>query len=310
MWQTLVSYFTSHPDVGKSGKVKNISKLLNDPFTKPWLSFLSNILGVFDKFNILFQTTSTSLIHRVHGETLRLLRIVLSFFVSSNELLSHGDDLASVDYVNTSNHITHDSIFVGDDTIALLLHLQDEGQEIDSFYKNVIAFYVSFIKKLLKVHNFNSPLWHTFSFLDPPQSRKISDCVFDDIEQVMPISFDKTQVKLEAREFIVDPDINNAPEDDAIRFWLHISTIESPLGERKYYHISNLALNLLSIPASNADSERVFSLVRRIKTDFRSSLSTETLSALIGCHLNKTFECCERRKFDIALFEQSSSLYY
>ena len=83
--------------------------------------------------------------------------------------------------------------------------------------------------------------------------------------------------------------------------------MESPLGERKYHHLSNLALYLLSIPASNADSERVFSLVRRIKTDFRASLSTETVSALIGCHLNKTFKCCEQRKFDTALLNRAQT---
>ena len=169
----------------------------------------------------------------------------------------------------------------------------------------MIRFYVSFIKKLLKVHNFSSPLWHLFSFLDPPQSRQITDSIFEDIEQVVSIAFDKAQVKVEAREFIVDPDINTAAEQDAVRFWLHVKSMESPLGERKYYHLSNLALNLLSIPASNADSERVFSLVRRIKSDFRASLSTDTLSALIGCHLNKTSECCERRKFDVTLINKA-----
>ena len=56
--------------------------------------------------------------------------------------------------------------------------------------------------------------------------------------------------------------------------------------------VSTLALQLLSIPASNADSECVFSLVRRMKTEYRSSLSTETISSLIGCHLNKTWVCC------------------
>ena len=83
--------------------------------------------------------------------------------------------------------------------------------------------------------------------------------------------------------------------------------MESPLGERKYHHLSNLALHLLSVPASNADSERVFSLVRRIKTDFRASLLTETLSALIGCHLNKTFACCERRQLDTSLLSKAQT---
>ena len=86
IWPSLVSYFTSHLDVEKSGKVKNISKLLNNPIPKPWLSFL----GIFDKFSILFQTSSTSLIHKIQGETARLLRTVLLFCFSRHAFESWG----------------------------------------------------------------------------------------------------------------------------------------------------------------------------------------------------------------------------
>ena len=306
IWQSLVSYFSSHPDVEKSGKVRNISKLLNDPITKPWLSFLSNILGIFDKFNIVFQTYSTSLIHKTQSETARLLRKVISFFVSPDVILDHVEDLVAVDYTSSSNHLLHESVYIGDYTIALLLQLQDEGQETESFYRAVTVFYTAFAQKLLKVHKFRSSLWPIFSFLDPHQSRQITVSQFDDIERAISIPFDKLQVKLEAREFVTDPEID-ATERDAIQFWLNVNIMESPLGRRKYHHLSILALNLLSISASNADSERVFSFVTRIKTNFRTSLSTETVSALIGCHLNNTFKCCEQRKCDNALLNRAQT---
>ena len=34
-------------------------------------------------------------------------------------------------------------------------------------------------------------------------------------------------------------------------------------------------------------------MVRRIKTEFQSSLSTETVSSLIRYHFNKRYKCCE-----------------
>ena len=80
MWDPLLSYFTSHSDVEKYGKVHSI---LNDPLTKVWLNFLLNTLNVFDKFNVYFQTTSTATVHRLHGEMERLLKSVLSFFLSN-----------------------------------------------------------------------------------------------------------------------------------------------------------------------------------------------------------------------------------
>ena len=53
--------------------------------------------------------------------------------------------------------------------------------------------------------------------------------------------------------------------------------LKSPMGNLKYKNLATLALQLLTISASNADSEQVFSVVRRIKTDHRSSLSIATL---------------------------------
>ena len=79
------------------------------------------------------------------------------------------------------------------------------------------------------------------------------------------------------------------------------------MGEQLHQNLATLALQLLSIPASNADSERVFSLVHRIKTDFRSSLQTETVSALIGYHFNKTCHCCEQSSFEESLLSKAKS---
>ena len=67
---------------------------------------------------------------------------------------------------------------------------------------------------------------------------------------------------------------------DAVKFWLQVLGMKSPMGEQKYLHLSTLSPQLLSIPASNADSEHVFSAVRRIKTEFRTSLSTESVSSV------------------------------
>ena len=139
---------------------------------------------------------------------------MLSFFASSDVLLNHGEYLASIDYTSSSNHFLHESVYTGDDTTALLLQLQDEGQETDPFYRAVIAFYTAFVKK---VHNFKSSLWPIFSYLDPHQSRHITVGLFGDIERAIPILFDKSQVKLEAREFVVDPEIDTT-ESDAIKF--------------------------------------------------------------------------------------------
>ena len=186
IWDCLCSYFRSHADVDKPGKVKSICQILNHPLTKPWLCFLGNILPIFDKFSIFFQTSSAATIHKVHGETVRLLKMVLSFFISPEVFRVFGGDLSTVDYMDSSNHLPDNEVFIGDDTLALLLSIQEEGESVQSFYRGVIKFYGSFIKKLLKVRDFKSPLFHALSYLDPSQSQSVTSSTIDLLEQIYP----------------------------------------------------------------------------------------------------------------------------
>ena len=176
MWEPLCFYFQSHCDVEKPGKVRIINTILQQPQTKLWFWFLLNTLAVFNKFNIYFQTSSTSTIHKLQGESERLLKIVLSFFIKPCIIIDNSSDLTRVDYLSEYNILSHEDVFIGDDTAALLLHLQENEREIvGSFYKQVIKFYQAFVKKQLKSFNFQSPVLHTLSFLDPI---KVQNCLY------------------------------------------------------------------------------------------------------------------------------------
>ena len=171
----------------------------------------------------------------------------------------------------------------------------------------MIQFYQGFLKKQLKSFDFKSPLLRVLSFLDPVQAQHMPLSVFDQIADSVAISFDKEQTKLEHRDFATDSSVSPTNDENAVNYWYRILHFKSPMGEQCYKNLATLALHLLSIPASNADSERVFSLVRRIKTEFRSSLQTETVSALIGHHFNKTCQCCELSCFDDSLLAKGKS---
>ena len=303
MWDPLLSYFTSHEEVDKPGKVKTIFTLMNKPSTKLWLCFLSSTLAVFNKFNILFQISSTSTIHKLYGESVRLLSTVLGFFIKPDVIRKqlHSDDLTKLKFHDTSTHLSDDEVFIGDSATALSIYLSDnEGEVLNEFYKGVIQFYERFVQKQLQKFNFKSQLLPILSFLDPANTLDIKQCTFDQIEDILPICFDQTAVKLEHREFVVDCGVD-CSENNAVQFWLNVYNMKSPMGVYKYRNLATIALTLLSIPVSNADCERVFSHVRRIKTDIRSSLSTETISSLTGCHFNKIGSCCEHSKFEDSL---------
>lgn len=63
--------------------------------------------------------------------------------------------------------------------------------------------------------------------------------------------------------------------------WGYLAKVKLPGGKQKFGLFSRAAKLVLVIPHSNAGEKRVFSMVRKNKTDFRSSLSLDgTLTSL------------------------------
>ena len=71
--------------------------------------------------------------------------------------------------------------------------------------------------------------------------------------------------------------------------WHFLSTLKMPDGSHCFGKLTKVAKLVLVIPHSNAEEERVFSMVRRNKTAFRPSLDPKgTLSSLLTIKLANT----------------------
>ena len=57
--------------------------------------------------------------------------------------------------------------------------------------------------------------------------------------------------------------------------------------------LSQLAKTLLVLPHSNADPERIFSMVRKIESEERGRLGTDTVSSLLSYKMNNSTPCFE-----------------
>ncbi|XP_069363479.1 SCAN domain-containing protein 3-like [Maniola hyperantus] len=67
----------------------------------------------------------------------------------------------------------------------------------------------------------------------------------------------------------------------ADEFWRHISKIKNSDSSRMFPLVAQFAQNLLTLPHSSANVERLFSAINLMKTNIRNRLSTETLSGLL-----------------------------
>ena len=62
-------------------------------------------------------------------------------------------------------------------------------------------------------------------------------------------------------------------------------------GQPRFHTLTKLMKALMVIPHSNALSERTFSMIRRIDTEFRSELAKDTIRSLLSCKMNSD-SCC------------------
>ena len=75
------------------------------------------------------------------------------------------------------------------------------------------------------------------------------------------------------------------------KYWWEVGKIVTLYGKPWFHSLYKLMIGLLTIPASNADSERGFSVLRKIHTDQRSNLNQSTIIALMSVKLNSD-DCC------------------
>lgn len=80
----------------------------------------------------------------------------------------------------------------------------------------------------------------------------------------------------------------------ADELWAYLSTLKSCDGTLKFPKLSKVAKLVLVLPHSNAEEERVFSMVTKIKTAFRPSLKLDgTLSSIITVKLANPEPCTQ-----------------
>ena len=68
---------------------------------------------------------------------------------------------------------------------------------------------------------------------------------------------------------------------DIGRQWAAIGNLKSEGEKQKYPLLTRTAKAICTLPHSNADSERIFSIVKKNKTEFRASMSLDTLNSLL-----------------------------
>ena len=132
-------------------------------------------------------------------------------------------------------------------------------------------------------------LFLLFSFIqvaDPDEqlNSSISDVTYflDRYPCLLPSGASRSQLELEFADYQIH-DLSGLLQSPyrVDHFWAAMHQKKDSTGQPMFPILSNVMLSILCIPHSNASCERVFSQVRKNKTDQRASMGAETLNALM-----------------------------
>ena len=309
----LVSYFLSCNE--QTAKVISITERLQNPFTKPILHFLMYVLPCMDRFNRLFQKSSENTTCELYNEMNRLVRLYAANFLTNETILEASDKLTHLNF-DATNQLPDENLGIGDNTWAALAVVEQE-HDTKFFFASIRKFYLSSIKKMLKKFPFGDPLLKDLGILQPHkastyEARTVLRLAkkFPQLELSTPECLDR--LREEFTDFLLspseiqplittysawDPSFNPHTSAEKVAkprpgaFWHNIAQMRSLDGEQRFPFLSKLMAGLLSIPSSNADSERGFSMLRKIHNDQRSNLDHSTIVSLMSLKFNCD-SCC------------------
>ncbi|KAL3853878.1 hypothetical protein ACJMK2_013177 [Sinanodonta woodiana] len=172
-------------------------------------------------------------------------------------------------------------------------------RSVKSFYEEVTAkmlakfalsvrsFYEEITARMLAKFPFNDQTLKSLGYLNPERRLEIS------VEAVLQLS-DKL-----FRDFQLSPasDLPSFTQGKTPLdvFWVNMNRVSTPLKKPRFPNLAKLSMAALSLPHSNADPERCFSILRKIQTDHRGNVCGKTVSSLISCKINAKCDCFELR---------------
>ena len=271
------------------GKLSAMYSFFNFQPTKMYCTFIQSAIPMFEVVNKVLQKEAP-LVHRLHSIVQDQLKRLMIRFVKP-DLLTSDANLADVEFIDRTNQVSNEELMIG--AAARKLAKKLNSKQLEVFFGDVRSFFEQSTLYITKNMKVKDELLINASVADISlrASRKLSQPqYFLDRFPILSAGADADDIEEEFLLYKVDSDINsdvislNRAEDA----WYAVAKLCDGNGSTKYKHLPNVMLGLLSIFHSNAECERLFSLVTKNKTKFRPNLCVKTLDALTT-HKQKMF---------------------
>ncbi|CAG4994901.1 unnamed protein product [Parnassius apollo] len=320
-YDALKLFFTGAVFEDPSNTNDSILNSLNNPFNKALLHFMSYVFSITNDFNTFFQTKSPQLFI-LPVMVRKMLNTFLCNFVKKEHLNLSSDlkSLKQIDVTKTEIHLNNDHIYVGMEAHAILEDLKTKApiEEVNKFYASCREFYVEIVLQIQKRFDLNEKLFDILKYVDPKIARNLEKQSVKDVFDKFNFLTTKcnmqkadnelrNQALIDLKHFGVESEeeLKNMPADI---YWNKVLSMKDYHGNFIYENLEVVISVLLAVPSSNTEVERLFSILKNVKTDKRNRLSNETLNGLFHTKFGMQANNCSILEPNSAMI--SAAKYY
>lgn len=274
LYDPLLEFFRQLPDPEKAKpKPRRILKLLEAPETQAYLGFVSFALAPFKRFEKIFQATEP-IIHLLYPAMCDLFADVLHSFVRSSQIesLERMEDMKDI---TMDQQLSNEHIIIGDVARKALRNDYLKASDRARFFSNVRAFYLTLLRAMRHYLPLKQRLLRALQMLDPKKATHVSEADVIYLSKKIGFTGDHDALRLEWRHFIKED--HELPEGNSVEnFWNVLCN------EEKFPSLVSVARRGLLVPHGNADTERLFSSLKRILRKERNLLQDPSLNGLLN----------------------------
>ncbi|KAK3698610.1 hypothetical protein QZH41_014592, partial [Actinostola sp. cb2023] len=312
---SLKAYFL--PEDEAHLRFKRLSQAFRNPMTEVYLLFIQSALQIFLHLNLFLQKQEP-LIGSVISSLKRFLRLLACKFVSPQSVKAASTFKELLDVQHHKEDSSVDIGFVTRTTLNRLVQFGDVSTyEVKKFYGGVKAFFCKAFDYGVHRMPVDDQLLQNAEFVH-----------FEDRENMlfsMPQYFiqrypsllpfasavEMEELSEEVNDFAMldEKDIPSVVMEAAGKgdsklsadvIWSHLNSMTRPDGQKRFPKLAKIALLVLTIPHSNAEEERVFSMIKKNKTSFRASLDQqETLGSIMTIKMEMLNRSATKGVFDL-----------
>ena len=263
--------------------VDSVHTFLKSPTNKLYVLFLEYTVKVFDDVLVNLQSDEPK-IHVLRQSLLKVLRNLLVRFVKPAAI--RGVSLVDVNFKSPYNLKNDSELVIGDAARAFIADATNNGlreKRVKAFHGDVKKYFTAVCSYMIAKLPLNEPLLRHVEVVDVrgQMTAQLSDVTYFTTKCPALLRGASVDTVTEQFSLYQSMDVTECIKPRLDETWSAIGHITDEDGSHPLKELSFVMLGLLAIPHSSSHCERVFSTVRKNRTDQRASLADDTLEAML-----------------------------